>query len=582
MRNRRLKGVILLGLLFILGYLLYPAIVSSAPVQQFHGVFLNRKITYDATTFIARYEDNFSFPTDVLQNYNYELKVTLPNNFSERIMSFPENFSLISKINVSVKLEKTSSGTSFVISLPPESHYPNLAYYNFTIGYRLFLKPKEQGYFFNVSIPYSFETNFKVDAFAVEIYSSKGTFLSSPPEFNVASTNTTDMFYKGIVISRNMDFMFVNILQSYNFENYYVFKAFIKTIQVNPILGIKVSDKYSIQVNPLMLAFGSTTIPLPAIYLPRWIQGIYAEDSLGPIDSSLSYVANTTLVAVNAKSRFNLMPSSNYSFSVVYYIPFQNTSRKGDLWEITIPFSSNVSQVIPYFELEFSLPVGASLKTVTINETNVNFREISPGKYETQITNFFVGPSFNSTVKVLVNYSILWAGYPIGMIVLLFGLFVFAVYYTSKIKVRGYTVQEEKVSRREYPEITQLKKVFRNYLDDYSRMIELEYRYFEGKISRREFKSVFDKIKGNVNGYEREISRLLKNIRGNYPELVTRTKNVENLVLNLQAKSASFREMGLSYMSKRITKESFSEHAEKTVTEITDLIVKIRSEVEVL
>ncbi|MGB9759090.1 MAG: hypothetical protein ACP5KW_05730 [Thermoproteota archaeon] len=579
MSNKRSKTVVLATLLVLVGLAYVPTNIVSA--QQFHGVLLSRKIVYDSTTFIADYEDNFSFPTDVLPNYNYELKISLPSNFAERIISFPKNFSFSANVNATVKLEKSSNGVSFSILLPPGNYYPNLSYYNLSISYRLFLKPEVQGYVFNVSLPYSFETNFKVDAFVVKIYSQKGTFISPPPEFNLISTNTTDIIYKGSIVSSNMKFEKVELLQSYNLESNYIYKEFTKNIWVNPLLGIKVSDKYSIQVSPLLMAFGGQTIPLPAVYLPRWVQSVHAEDALGPLDSSLSYVANTTLIAISAKSRFSLMPGSNYSFAAVYYIPFQNTSRNGDLWEITIPFASNVSQVVPYFDLEISLPIGASLKTVTINDTSINFKEVGPGKYEVHIRNLFIGASPTSTIRVVINYPVLWTGYSVSMMILLSGLFVFVVYYASKVKIGGQKVQEE-ITKKEYPEVSQLKKVLRNYLDDYSRMIELEYRYFGGKISRREFKSIHDKIRGDISRYEREASRLFSTIRGSYPEFTAKTKNIENLVLSLQAKSASFREMGTSYIGKRISKESFKEHAEKAVDEITDLIAKIRSEVEML
>ncbi|MBO3762593.1 MAG: hypothetical protein JTT16_03805 [Candidatus Brockarchaeota archaeon] len=558
-----------------------PIDVVSTPVQQFHGVLLNRRIFYDSTTFVADYEDNFSFPTDLLQNYNHELKINLPSDFANRIISFPKNFSFYSNVNVTVKLKESNNGTSFSILLPPVSQYPNLFYYNLSISYRLFLKPETQGYVFNVSLPYSFETNFKVDAFSVEIYSQKGTFISVPQEFNLVSSNTTDIIYKSSIVSNNMSFKKVELLQSYNFKNNYIYKAFTKTIQINPLLGIKVSDKYSIQTSPLLMAFGGQAIPLPTVYLPRWIQSVHTEDALGPIDFSQSYVANTSLIAINTKSRFSLMPGSNYSFITVYFIPLQNTSRNGDLWEIVVPFSSNVSQVLPYFDLEISLPIGASLRAITINDTSINFKEVSLGKYEAQIKNLFIGSSPTSTMKVLVNYPILWAGYPISMLVLLSGLFVFAVYYVSKIKVRSQKVQE-KITKKEYPEISQLKKVLRSYLDDYMRITELEYRYFEGKISRREFKSVHDKMRGDIGRYEREISRLLSTIRGSYPEFTAKIKNVENLVLSLQTKGASFREMGTSYINKRIMKESFKEYAKKTIDEITELVDKIRSEAEML
>jgi len=582
MNSKKARMVTLLGALLVLVSLTYASTnVFSAPAQQFHGVLLNRKIVYDSTTFVAKYEDNLSFPTDVLPNYNYELKINLPSNFAERIISFPKNFSFSSNVNATVKLEKSNDGASFSILLPSASYYPNLSFYNLSISYRLFLKPEVQGYIFNVSLPYSFETNFKVDAFAVEIYSQKGTFISPPPEFNLVSTNTTDIIYKSSIIASSMKFEKVELLQSYNLENNYIYKGFTKSIQINPLLGIEVSDKYSIQVSPLLMALGSQAIPLPAVYLPRWVQSAHAEDALGPLDSSLSYVANTTLMAISAKSRFNLMPGSNYSFMAVYYIPFQNTSRKGDLWEITIPFASNVSQVVPYLDLEISLPIGASLRTITINDTSVNFKEVGSGKYEVNIKNLFIGNSPTSTMKVVISYPILWTGYSVSMMVLMSGLFVFIVYYASKIKIGSQKV-EEKVTTKEYPEVSQLKKVLRNYLDDYTRMIELEYRYFEGKISRREFKSIYDKIKGDISRYEREASHLFSTVRGNYPEFTAKTKNIENLVLSLQAKSASFREMGTSYIGKRITKESFKEHAEKAVDEITDLIAKIRSEVETL
>lgn len=580
MNSKKAKTIMLLGTLLILvGLIHVPISVISSSVQQFHGVLLNRKIVYDDTTFIANYEDNFSFPTDLLPSYNYELKINLPSDFAERIISFPKNFSFVSNVNVTVKLEKSNNGASFSILLPPENYYQNLSYYNLSIRYRIFLKPETQGYIFNVSLPYSFETNFKVDAFNVEIYSKKGTFISQPPGFNLVSTNTTDIIYKSLIVSSNMSFEKVELLQSYNFENNYIYKMFTKSIQINPLLGIKVSDKYSIQVSPLLMAFGSQSIPLPTVYLPRWVQSVHAEDALGSIDSSLSYVANTTLIAISAKSRFNLMPGSNYSFIVVYYIPLQNTSRNGDLWEITVPFSSNVSQVVP-FNLEISLPVGASLKAITIDDTSINFKEVDSGRYEAQINNLFINSSPTLTMKLLINYPVLWTGYSVSMMVLLSGLFIFAVYYTSKIKV-GQKVQE-KVTKKEYPEISQLKKVLRSYLDDYTRIIELEYRYFEGKISRREFKNIYDNMKGDVSRYERETSRLFSTIRGNYPELATKIKNVEDLVLSLQSKNASFREMGVSYISKRITKESFKEHAEKAVNDIMELIAKIRSEVEAL
>lgn len=582
MNNKKAKSVVLLGVLLTLVGLAYTlANVVSAPAQQFHGVLLNRKIVYDSATFIANYEDNFSFPTDVLPNYNYKLKINLPSNFAERIMSFPKNFSFSSNVNATVKLEKSDGGASFSIVLPSGSYYPNLSYYNVSISYRLFLKPEVQGYVFNVSLPYSFETNFKVDAFVVKIYSQKGTFISPPPGFNLISTNTTDMIYKSTIVSSSMKFETVEILQSYNLETNYIYKGFTKIIQINPLLGIKVSDKYSIQVSPLLMAFGGQTIPLPAVYLPRWVQSIHAEDALGSLDSSLSYVANTTLIAMSAKSRFNLMPGSNYSFIAVYYIPFQNTSRSGDLWEITVPFASNVSQVVPYFDLEISLPIGASLKRITINGTSINFKEIGSGKYEARIKNLFIGSSPTSSMKVVVEYPVFWSGYSISMMILLSGLFVFVVYYASKVKIGTQKVQEE-VTKKEYPEVSQLKKILRGYLDDYTRMIELEYRYFEGKISRREFKSIYDKIKGNISKYEREASHLFSTIRGSHPEFTAKTKNIENLMLSLQAKSASFREMGTSYIGKRITKESFKEYAEKSVDEITDLIAKMRSEVEML
>lgn len=581
MSNKKANSIVLTGtLLALISLVCVFTNVVSASAQQFHGVFLNRKIVYDSTTFIASYEDNFSFPTDLLPNYNYELKINLPSNFAERIISFPQNFSFTSNVNVTVKLEKNNDGVSFCISLPQGNYYPNLSYYNLSISYRLFLKPEVQGYVFNVSLPYSFETNFKIGAFTVEIYSQKGTFISLPPGFNLISTNATDIIYKSSIIFSNMSFKKIELLQSWNLGNNYIYKALFKTIQINPLLGIKVSDKYSIQVSPLLMVFEGQTIPLPNVYLPKWIQNARAEDALGPISSSLSYVANTTLIAISAKSRFNLVPSSNYSFITVYYIPFQNTSRSGDLWEITVPFASNVSQVIPYFYLEISLPIGASLKAITINDTNIIFKEVTPGKYEAQIKNLFIGSTPTSTMKVLIDYPILWTGYSASMIVLLSGLSVFAIYYVSKVKIGSQKVQE-KVTKKEYPEVSQLKKVFRVYLDEYTRIIELEYRYFEGKISRREFKSIYDKLKEGISRYEKEISRLLNTV-GSYPEFTAKTKNIENLTLSLQAKNASLREIGTSYISKRITKESFKKYAEKTVEEITDLIAKIRSEVEVL
>lgn len=561
---RALKTIIpAIFIITLLSFYVHPVL------PQGYEVCLHRKITYDSSAFIVHYEDNFTFRYDFLKNR--EVKMFIPNNFADRLISFPETFSYSSKSNISVNFVYSTNESYFLILFPPSTSQ-SYEYYNLTIRYSISLLPSGSDFVVNNSIPVSFKTDFKVDLFSLEFFPGNDTFFIPPSGFNKVDGG---WFHKSEILSKPMTFYSINVLQSFPVTQNFIFRSFSKEIQVNPILGIKVEDTYRLQVSSFLSSANYQSISLPPIYLPRWVESISAKDSIGPIEYSKNIVANTSLISLIAQSRFPLSPSLNYSLSVVYYIPFRNVSRVGDSLYFSVPLSTNVSQVIPSLSIMINLPLGASLKSLSINGTKLSFNKIESGIYEINLKNVPIGSSF-SFLEIEIEYPLLWSGYPIGVSTLLVGLGLVLLMYFYKTKSEA--PRELVVEKKLPPELERLKGILRTYIDNYLRIIELETEYFIGKTSKKDFRKLFNKVRSELDSQEREIFNSLSSIKKVHSEFITLCNNIETTLIELKSKESSIREMGTNYMNKRISREVFESYLEKNNKEIENLILKLRSE----
>jgi len=547
---------------------------------------LDRVISVEINTqgAVATYTDHysiskFSLVEEVQQSVLY---VRLPNPYARQILEYPSSFEFkeLPKAQQNpFNITKEAGGIKLAASRDSLVLGAEGAYVNFSISYRMFLRSEVVGSNLrNITLPMTLEGNFPIEIFSVSI--------TLPANMLVGNTNASWNFFERLDVANytliwqkpsfhNASELLTTSLQLQAQSSNIVIPAIIKNLKFDPFTGLHVEEGYYVNTDKY-----ASVSDLPSILLPVGAYDVGSRDLIGALkDTGIVPVANTSRSYAKVSPRIRLFYGTNYTFFVSYRLPLANyTTRVDDIVTVTIPLASNYTDFAEHYSLKVELPIGAKLMSVEFMDKKLNAVVQQGDTYSSELS-YITRNIMDMPLKVTFSYSPLWAGYTPSMILFASGLVLLGAYYARSKRL------EPLVAEGAEPRTTladDLVHVAKKQLALQSQIEELELRYFEGQVSRREFRSMYENLKGDLDRRTAEMAAMSKKLRERSPQYNAKMSAFEGLQTDLRARHASLREIGFNYLNKKIPRSTYEELSPKYSEEITGVVSKIRAFLEEL
>lgn len=526
-------------------------------------------ISYNDTYMISTYDlettENFTGFTITIPSDYAQGIVTLPKPFTFKVIGAPD----ANPFNVS------ETAGAMVISVQRTSLLSLLkgGYVNFTIAYRLILSFEQvASQLKNVTIPLKFTTDLPVRFFQANVSIPVDKYWETPGYFEKQNISGRMVFYMPTPVQQEQKFSLLNFNIASQITSFYVSEIY-KTLSFDPLFGLYVEEGFSFYSNPL-----SPQTSIPPVYITDQATDVAARDLIGALTSTVVTVPNSTLKSVTVDPRISLLSGGNYTFFVKYRVPATNfTSRDGDKLTITVPASCNYTSLVKDYILTVDVPNGAKVENVNLGGANIlNLESPSSGVVQATIRNLPFDILAENLV-LTINYPIFWVGYTPSALIFIAGAVVLGAYYTVLRKPTGAEKPEAEASTGLAAEVS---RSIRKSVALLSQVQELEIRYFEGDINRKEFRGLHQKLRSDLDRALAGVRDASRRLTAASPYYASRLRSYESLWAELQAKHASHREVGFGYLNKKISKAAYAELSERFSREISDTISKIRSLLE--
>jgi len=526
-------------------------------------------LTYNDTFMISRFDLETS-------EENLTFTFTVPKDYVERMVTVPEPFtfslsgssgdSLFTVSNVSGSLVVSSSRSSLLGQVIGD-------YVNFSLAYRFLIKPEQFSWSLkNLTFPLKFSATFPARLFSVNITVPLGNLFSTPPFFERQDLAGRTVVYTPYASEEAQSFATLSLILNSYITPFTISHVYL-TISLDPLLGLSAEEGFAVRSDPLN---PQSTVP----WFPITDQAtdIWARDVIGPIASQVTVVPNSSVKAVLIEPRIELGNGGNYTFFICYKLPMSNfTNRDGDLVTIKHPTSWNYTLFVYDYVLTVNLPTGGEIESISIAGGKLdNIEYPSPGVARVQLRNLPMDV-LGSDLVIAINYPLLWAGYTPSVFVFVVGATLLGAYYAVLRK----PAKPEKPEAEPSAELaSEVSRSIKRSMALFSQIQELELRYFEGDIHRREFKGLHQKLRSDLERALPGVRDASRKLSGTSSYYAGKLRNYESLWAELQAKHASQREVGFGYLNKKISRATYSELADRYSREISVTLAKIRSLLE--
>jgi hypothetical protein len=526
---------------------------------------------------LVSYNDTFMISrSDIEKTGLASFNFTIPEAYANGIVSVPKPFSvsvfgvansdLFTLTEESGDLVLTTSSASLLGLVQGD-------YVNFSFAYRIVIPAEQYAIQLkNVTFPLKFTTTLPVHLFSANISVPQGELWEAPTYFEAQDLNNRTVAYMQYPAEETQSFsLFSIILSSYpaSFTSYTQYR----TITLDPLFGLTVEEGYVARSDPL-----EPQSTIPPVFITNQATDVSAKDLIGPVTFSVQVIANSSLNAVLVTPRFSLSTGGNYTFFVDYKIPASNfTSRNGDTLTIRMPAASNFSLLVNNYTVILNLPIGAKVERVELGQVALQGLEIpSSGMARVSVRNLPLDV-LSQNLTITINYPLLWTGYTPSALVFVLGAVLLGTYYTVLRK----PAEAEKVEAAPSLKLaTEVAHSIKKSVALFSQIQELETRYYEGDINRKEFRGLHQKLRSDLERALSEVRDSSRRLVGVSSQYGSRLRNYEGLWAELQAKHASQREVGFGYLNRKISRAAYSELSERYSREISDTVSKIRSLLE--
>jgi len=526
---------------------------------------------------LVSYNDTFIISrSDIERAGATSFNFTVPEAYAGCIVSLPKSFT-ISVFGVpNTDLFTLTEESGALILRTSSASLLGLVqgdYVNFSIAYRFVILPEQYAIQLkNVTFPLKFTTSLPVQFFSANISVPQGKLWATPAYFEEQDLGGRSVAYMMFPAEEEQRFsLFSIILNSY--PTSFTAATQYKTITLDPLFGLTVEEGYAARSDPL-----NPQGAIPPVYVTNQATDLSAKDFIGPITFQVSAIANSSLKAVAITPRISLSNGGNYTFFVVYKIPASNfTSRDGDKLTIKVPASSNYSLLVTSYTVTLNLPTGAKVESIELGQVALQGLEFpSSGMARVSVRNLPLDV-LSQNLVITINYPLLWTGYTPSALVFIVGAIVLGTYYTVLRKPAEAERAEAAPSLKLAAEVAHS---IRRSVALFSQIQELETRYYEGDINRKEFRGLHQKLRSDLERALSEVRDSSRRLVGVSSQFASRLRNYDSLWAELQAKHASLREVGFGYLNKKISRAAYSELSERYSREISNTISKIRSLLE--
>jgi hypothetical protein len=526
---------------------------------------------------IVSYNDTFMISkSDIERAGVTSFNFTIPEAYASRIVSLPKRLSVsvfgvvnsdpFTLTEESGALVLTTSSTLLLGLVQGD-------YVNFSIAYRLVI-PAEQyaTQLKNVTFPLKFTTSLPVHFFSANISVPQGKLWETPAYFEKGDLGNRTVAYMRYPVEETQSFSLFSIILSSQPASFTAFTQY-RTITLDPLFGLAVEEGYVARSDPL-----NPQSTIPPVYFTNQATEVSVKDFIGPITFSIHVITNSSLNAVSVTPRFSLATGGNYTFFVDYKIPASNfTSRNGDTLTIRIPAASNFSLLVTNYTVTLNLPTGAKVERIELGQVALQGLEIpSSGVARVSVRNLPLDV-LSQNLTITINYPLLWTGYTPSALVFVLGAVLLGTYYTVLRKPAEAEKVEAAPSLKLAAEVAHSIKKSVALL---SQIQELETRYYEKDINRKEFRGLHQKLRSDLERALSEVRDSSRRLVGVSSQYGSRLRNYDSLWAELQAKHASQREVGFEYLNRKISRAAYSELSERYSREISDTVSKIRSLLE--
>ncbi|HYA22331.1 MAG TPA: hypothetical protein VEG31_04075, partial [Thermoproteota archaeon] len=526
---------------------------------------------------LISYNDTFTISkSDIEKAGSTSFNFTIPKAYADSVVSLPKPFS-VSVFGVeNPDLFTLAEESGDLVLTTTSNSLLGLAqgnYVNFSIAYRIVIPAEQYAIQLkNVTFPLKFATTLPVSLFSANISVPQGKLWATPTYFEQQTLHNRTVAYMKFPAEETQTFSLFSILLSSYPASFTSFTQH-RTITLDPLFGLTVEEEYAARSDPL-----EPQSTIPPVFITDQATDISAKDLIGPITSTIHTVENSTLQGITVTPRFSLSTGGNYTFFVDYKIPASNfTSRNGDTLTIRIPAASNFSQLVTNYTVTLNLPIGAKVERIELGQVALQgLSNPSSGVASVSIKDLPLDV-LSQNLTITVNYPLLWTGYTPSALVFVVGAALLGTYYIALRK----PAEEEKVEAAPSLKLAaDVARSMRKSVALFSQIQELEIRYYEGDINRKEFRGVHQKLRSDLDRALSEVRDSSRRLIGVSSQYASRVRNYDGLWAELQAKHASQREVGYEYLNKKISRAAYSELSERYSREISDTISKIRSLLE--
>jgi hypothetical protein len=526
---------------------------------------------------LVSYNDTFMISkSDIERAGVTSFNFTVPEAYASRIVSLPKPFSIsVFGVVNSDLFTLTEESGALVLTTSPTSLLGLVQgdYVNFSIAYRLVIPAEQYSIQVkNVTFPLKFTTSLPVHFFSANISVPQGKLEETPAYFEKRDLGNRTVAYMSYPVEETQSFSLFSIMLNSYPANFTAFTQY-RAIVLDSLFGLAVEEGYAARSDPL-----EPQSVIPPLYITNQATEISAKDLIGPVTFQVNVIANSSLKAVSVTPRFSLAAGGNYTFFIDYKIPASNfTSRNGDTLTIKVPASSNYSMLVTNYTITLNLPTGAKVERIELGQVALQGLEIlSSGVARVSVKNLPLDV-LSQNLTITVNYPLLWTGYTPSALVFVLGAVLLGTYYTVLRKPAEAEKVEAAPSLKLAAEVAHSIK---KSVALFSQIQELETRYYEGDINRKEFRGLHQKLRSDLERALSEVHDSSRKLIGVSSQYGSRLRNYDGLWAELQAKHASQREVGFGYLNRKISRAAYSELSERYSREISDTVSKIRSLLE--
>lgn len=526
---------------------------------------------------LVSYNDTFMISkSDIERAELTSFNFTIPYAYASRIVSLPKPFSVSVFGVVNSDLFTLTEESGALVLTTSSASLLGLVqgdYVNFSFAYRIVISAEQYAIQLkNVTFPLKFATSLPVHLFSANISVPQGELWETPTYFEKQDLGNRTVAYMKFPAEETQSFSLFSILLS-SYPASFTADTQYRTITLDPLFGLTVEEGYVARSDPL-----KPQSTIPPVYITNQATEISAKDFIGPITFSVHVIANSSLNAVSVTPRFSLATGGSYTFFVDYKIPASNfTSRNGDTLAIKVPAASNFSLLVTNYTVTLNLPIGAKVERIELGQVALQGLEIpSSGMARVSVRDLPLDV-LSQNLTITINYPLLWTGYTPSALVFVLGAVLLGTYYTALRKPAEAEKAEATPSLKLAAEVAHSIK---KSVALFSQIQEVEIRYYEGDMNRKEFRGLHQKLRSDLERALSEVRDSSRRLVGVSSQYGSRLRNYDGLWAELQAKHASQREVGFGYLNRKISRAAYSELSERYSREISDTISKIRSFLE--